>query len=89
MSLKSQLQRIWDTFSVRREANYKPAEISGRLRARILMLYVDVIAGRMTTNPYSSCSQRLFLRVLGSDASVVEASIWPTRFVQHPNSFRC
>jgi hypothetical protein len=70
MSLKSQLQRIWDTFSVRRGADYKPAEISDRLRARILMLYVDVIAGRMTTNPYSSSahhdySSEFWIRCIG------------------------
>lgn len=56
MSLKDQLRQIWDSFSTRkidRGAGYKPDEVSDRLRTRIVMLYVDVVSGRMSTNQYS------------------------------------
>ena len=52
MTLQERMRQLRDVFSVRHEAHgpgYKPDAISDRLRNRILMLYADIISGRMTT----------------------------------------
>jgi hypothetical protein len=46
------MRQVRDVFALRREAQgpgYKPDAISDRLRNRILMLYADIISGRVTT----------------------------------------
>jgi hypothetical protein len=56
MLLRDQLRQLWDIFSNRQRAQapgYKPDEVSERLRSRVMMLYADVVAGRMTAGTYS------------------------------------
>ena len=54
MSLSERLRQIRDSFSTRHGVHgpgYKPDEISAKLRRRILLLYSEIITGRMTTHP--------------------------------------
>jgi hypothetical protein len=55
MPLPERLADFWNVFSLRRGAQrpgYRPDEVSERLRNRILMLYVDLITGRLSTGNY-------------------------------------
>ena len=56
MALKDQLKQIWDSFSVRKPSqgasSFKPDILSDTLRNRILMLYTDVMSGRMNDKLY-------------------------------------
>jgi hypothetical protein len=57
MSIQDRLQQFWDVFALRHAVHgpgYKPEEISDRLRNRVLMLYADVVSGRMPTSSYVS-----------------------------------
>jgi hypothetical protein len=52
MSLTERLARLFDVFSRRNQVHgpgYKPATISPQLRGRVLLLYSEVIAGRLNT----------------------------------------
>src|SRR5262245_7101387 len=57
VSLHERLKQIWDVFSMRqgvRGPRYKPDEIPLRARSRILLLYGEVISGRLNTSGFGS-----------------------------------
>src|SRR5689334_6262724 len=104
MALRDHLKQIRDVFSVRNasKAGYNPDEISERLRNRILIIYTDVLSGRMKSfNPYSTYSEdrryefwdqmrqalrHLYGRPVLFQAEVEHAGEDAIMFVQHCNS---